>query len=267
MEEDLGGREPPLERRGSLPPNLPLSPRTSPKSTRFCMAKNFFRFAWRGCSWGKFFVRSGGADRLQSAAVALFLWVRCAGRAQAIRKRRFIPPHQSLTRQLPPKGKPSLRCANIANKISGSNKISNRTTEINRFPNSCIFSCCVKPKGILKRLPLGGKLSRKRLMRGDKLHLRKAYTSPMRPPTNRVRSRTFQSKPPPVRNKNFPQEHPPKAKRKKFSPCKGGCSWGKFGEDEGGLGGEGTPSERGTLLLPWSSPYLQSSAFPLRRLT
>ena len=146
---------------------------------------------------GEVFVVLGGMNLLQGAAVALFLWVRCAGRAQAIRKRRFIPPHQSLTRQLPPKGKPSLRCANIANKISGSNKISNRTTEINRFPNSCIFSCCVKPKGILKRLPLGGKLSRKRLMRGDKLHLRKAYTSPMRPPTNRVRSRTFQSKPPP----------------------------------------------------------------------
>ena len=29
--------------------------------------------------------------------------------------RRFIPPHQSLTRQLPPEGKPSLLCANMAN--------------------------------------------------------------------------------------------------------------------------------------------------------
>ena len=35
MGEDLGGREPPLERRGSLPPNLPLSPRTSPMSPPF----------------------------------------------------------------------------------------------------------------------------------------------------------------------------------------------------------------------------------------
>ena len=33
--EDLGGREPPLERWGSLPPNLPLSPRTSPMSPPF----------------------------------------------------------------------------------------------------------------------------------------------------------------------------------------------------------------------------------------
>ena len=130
---------------------------------------------------GEVFVVLGGMNLLQGAAVALFLWVRCAGRAQAIRKRRFIPPHQSLTRQLPPKGKPSLRCANIANKISGSNKISNRTTEINRFPNSCIFSCCVKPKGILKRLPLGGKLSRKRLMRGDQSALTKGIHSPYAP--------------------------------------------------------------------------------------
>ena len=164
----------------------------------------------------------------------------------------MIPPHQSLARQLPPKGKPPLQSAPSSNVASDFNAI------------LVVIHC----KGnFAKRLPLGGKLSRKRLMRGDKLHLRKAYTSPMRPPTNRVRSRTFQSKPPPARNKNFPQEHPPKAKRKKFSPCKGGCSWGKFGEDEGGLGGEGTPSERGSLLLPRSSPYLQSSAFPLRRLT
>ena len=38
-EEDLGGREPPLERWGSLPPNLPHSPRTSPKCTRPCSEK------------------------------------------------------------------------------------------------------------------------------------------------------------------------------------------------------------------------------------
>ena len=37
--EDLGGREPPLERWGSLPPNLPHSPKTSPKCTRPCSEK------------------------------------------------------------------------------------------------------------------------------------------------------------------------------------------------------------------------------------
>ena len=56
-------------------------------------------------------------------------------------------------------------------------------------------------------------------------------------------------------DKNFPQEHPPQAKRINLSPCKGGCCWGKFGEDEGGLEGEGPPSERGGLLPPRSFPH------------
>ena len=33
-------------------------------------------------------------------------------------ERRFIPPHQSLTRQLPPEGKPSLHCANMADVVN-----------------------------------------------------------------------------------------------------------------------------------------------------
>ena len=37
------------------------------------------------------------------------------GSVYAFRKSRFIPPHQSLTRQLPPEGKPSLHSANMAN--------------------------------------------------------------------------------------------------------------------------------------------------------
>ena len=37
------------------------------------------------------------------------------GSGKGLRERRFIPPHQSLTRQLPPEGKPSLLCANMAN--------------------------------------------------------------------------------------------------------------------------------------------------------
>ena len=60
--------------------------------------------------------------------------------------------------------------------------------------------------------------------------------------------------PPPQSTKNFPHEHPHQTKRIKFPPRMGGCSWGKFGEDEGGLEGEGTPSERGSLLPPRSFP-------------
>ena len=50
--EDLGGREPPLERWGSLPPNLPHSPRTSPKSTRLYMAKICFALFGAGALGG-----------------------------------------------------------------------------------------------------------------------------------------------------------------------------------------------------------------------
>ena len=52
-QEDLGGREPPLERRGSLPPNLPLSPRTSPTTPPFTKRRFFSLFVVAG-SWGKF---------------------------------------------------------------------------------------------------------------------------------------------------------------------------------------------------------------------
>ena len=64
--------------------------------------------------------------------------------------RRFIPPHQSLTRQLPPKGKPSLHCAN----------------KVNRTLNRGLPS---RP-ALIRRLrrQTASSLSRKRLMRGDK---------------------------------------------------------------------------------------------------
>ena len=62
--EDLGGRgrktlkgESPLFRRGgSLPPNLPLSPRTSPKSTRPCRVKIGFALFRAGAPGGSSFV-------------------------------------------------------------------------------------------------------------------------------------------------------------------------------------------------------------------
>ena len=67
----------------------------------------------------------------------------------------MIPPHQSLTRQLPPKGKPPLQSAPSSNVASDFNAI------------LVVIHC----KGnFAKRLPLGGKLSRKRLMRGDNFY-------------------------------------------------------------------------------------------------
>ena len=78
-------------------------------------------------------------------------------------ERRFIPPHQSLTRQLPPKGKPSVRCANMAN----------MALHCGLPLRFALVALSCSAKGILQKgFPLGGKktassLSRKRLMRGD----------------------------------------------------------------------------------------------------
>ena len=66
----------------------------------------------------------------------------------------------------------------------------------------------------------------------------------------------FQKNHLPPETKNFPQEHPHQTERNNFSFCKGGCSWGKFSEREGGLEGEGrlfqeVPlSLQGLSLLP-----------------
>ena len=64
-----------LSLQTSLPPNLPLSPRTSPKSTRRYMAKRCFALYGTGALGGSFLFWAGG-DFFESAAVALVLWVR-----------------------------------------------------------------------------------------------------------------------------------------------------------------------------------------------
>ena len=104
---------------------------------------------------------------------------------------------------------------------------SNRIIEINCFQILAFLSCCVRPKGILKRLPLGGKLSRKRLMRGDQS-----------PPAQRLRTLTPRSLKeceaapckefaPPVQTQNFPTRPPPLNKSKRnFRFVNGGVLWG-----------------------------------------
>ena len=66
---------------------------------------------------------------------------------------------------------------------------------------------------------------------------------------------------PPAPNKNFPQEHPHHTKRNKFSPYKGGCSWGKFSEGAGGLEGEGVLFQEDSLSLQGLSHSLSSDIF------
>ena len=70
----MEGESPLLKEGGSLPPNLPLSPRTSPKSTRLHMAKICFALYGAGALGGSFFVGLGGMVFLKRAAIALFLW-------------------------------------------------------------------------------------------------------------------------------------------------------------------------------------------------
>ena len=71
------------------------------------------------------------------------------------------------------------------------------------------------------------------------------------------RSAPFKKSAPPAQTKTSPQDpHHQKGETKLRSSHGGGLA-GKFGEVEGGLEGEGTPSERGFLLPPRSSsPYL-----------
>ena len=59
----------------------------------------------------------------------------------------------------------------------------------------------------------------------------------------------------PKRQKTSPISPPLSKSETNFRFVNGGCSWGKFGEDEGGLEGEGTPSDRGFLLPPRYFPH------------
>ncbi len=126
-----------------LPPNLPHLPRTSPMSPPL-RKRRFVSFLESGGDMGEVLglvwevgifcrvrlSRTFGRRIARNDTRVVPFWLK----DNFYEECRFIPPHQSLSRQLPPEGKPSFRCANIANKISGSNRITN----INRRPNSCI---------------------------------------------------------------------------------------------------------------------------------
>ena len=91
-------------------PELPCT------ATAGLVGEDFLRFWYGGCRAGKFLV-DWEVRTSEKCGFAPDLWVGCVGRVYAFRKCRLIPPHQSLTRQLPPKGKPSLHCANMANMV------------------------------------------------------------------------------------------------------------------------------------------------------
>ena len=72
------------------------------------------------------------------------------------------------------------------------------------------------------------------------------------PPPIGCDSRTLQKFPPPAQTKTSPQDPHHQKGETKLRSSHGGGLVGKFGEVEGGLEGEGTPSERGFLLPPRS---------------
>ena len=147
-------------------PELPCT------ATAGMVGEDSLRFEGGGCRAGKFLV-DWEVRTSEKCGFAPDLWVGCVGRVYAFRKCRLIPPHQSLTRQLPPKGKPlhPLHFSQQDGRVE--------IRKLGCFCNSaCFLIFCLLPEIVFtmfartyKRLPLGGKLARKRLMRGDKFTL------------------------------------------------------------------------------------------------
>ena len=68
----------------------------------------------------------GGADLLPSAAITLFLGAGCIASVYAFCKCRVIPPHQSLSRQLPPRGEAFCKIPFVLHSKAMSGSISTR---------------------------------------------------------------------------------------------------------------------------------------------
>ena len=93
---------------------------------------------------------------------------RFGGKIHSYGEFRFIPPHQSLTRQLPPEGKPFYKISFV---------LHNKENHKAKPQFKVILAMFALRK---KGFPLGGELSRKRLMRGDQS-----------PPTQRLQKLTL----------------------------------------------------------------------------
>ena len=132
----------------------------------------------------------------------------------------------------------------------------------------CIIYVTISLRVISEQTPAAFRRTPKGRRQAESRHSCKAYLRIASHPQNERDSRTLQKNHLP-KHKNFPREHPLKTKRIKSLPCKGGCAWGKFSVREGGLEGEGTPSERGSLLPPRSSHAFLKISFaeevPMKR--
>ena len=121
----MEGESPPLSRGGLSPSKPPSLTENFPQEHPPVHGKDLFRFVRCGCSRGKFLSlgevrtccrvrlsRTFGRRVARNDTRVVPFWLK----DNFYEECRFIPPHQSLTRQLPPDGKPSLRCANRANR-------------------------------------------------------------------------------------------------------------------------------------------------------
>ena len=119
-------------------------------------------------------------------------------------------------------------------------------------------------KGV-QRLPLGGKLSRKRLMRGDQSALVKSNNPyAPRPPIGREAA-LCNPIAPPAKSQKLPctATADPKT-REVFTHQTGGCRAGKFGEMREVWRGKKSPF-KGVLPPPRSSPAPPRSSYPFLR--
>ena len=182
-------------------------------------------------------------------------------RESVFHKCRFIPPHQSLTRQLPPKGKPlhPLHFSQQDGRVE--------IRKLGCFCNSACFlsflfasrNCIHHVRTAYRRLPLGGKLSRKRLMRGDKSALMKG-TLPTRPThESSAIAALFTAPHHPIHQKLPCTATAAQRTRKIPSFQTGGCRAGKFGEMREVWRGK-RPIRKGSLPLPRSSLYFPRAA-------
>ena len=146
----------------------------------------------------------------------------------------YSPLISRLRRQLPPKGKPSLHCAN----------------KVNRTLNRGLPS---RP-ALIRRLrrQTASSLARKRLMRGDKSLPTQRLQNLMPPSPIRCEA-ALSKKSPPVQTQKLPCTATATPKAQKIPTHQsGGCRAGKFGEGQGGLEGR-EPLSRGLPAPPRSS--------------
>ena len=184
---------------------------------------------------------------MQRAAVARFGRAGCVGRVYAFCKCRLIPPHQSLSRQLPPKGKPFCKSPFA---------LHNRADRKSKPQHKMIFAMFAQCK---EDFPLGERKLQavcrvKRLMRGDQSPPRNVY-SPLLPHPQKEREAAPSENHLPPEITKLPPRAPAPNKANPISALYGRVLLGEVLGERGRFGGREPPLRKRGL-----SP---SKVFPL----